>query len=115
MNKIIFYDGTEFEIKESSTATDIVADVTESTFFEYLEKFTDSNLKEFSFAQDGTVYATFENYAYSGVTLDTDMVAHFQTRQKTEMELLKEEIESLKTSQDIQDGAIGDLAEIIGG
>lgn len=121
MNKIVFTDKTEFEIMPGASIGEITAICTD---FAALGIFTDAlrkadNLKNINFKQDELVTGTYENLAlasdlYNNVKVlkDGRVLATFALRNKTDMEL---QIEQIQADQLVQDGAIMDLAEMVGG
>ena len=121
MNKIVFKDKTEFEIMPGATLEEIVVICTD---FSALGTFTTAlmkadNLKTINFKQDELVTGTYENLAlasniYYNVKFSKDkkILATFALRNKTEMEL---QIEQIQADQLVQDGAIMEIAEMVGG
>lgn len=121
MNKIVFTDKTEFEIMPGSSIGEITAICTD---FADLGIFTDAlrktgNLKNINFKQDELVTGTYENLTFASdlynnvkVLKDGRVLATFALRNKTDMEL---QIEQIQADQLVQDGAIMDLAEMLGG
>lgn len=121
MEKMIVKDKTEIEIMEGAGLNSITAVVTEwaalGDVADALKK--SGNLDEVQFLTDEIVTGEYKNmklesplfYAVD-VAEDGKIHATFGIRQKTEMELA---IEQLQKGQEVQDGAIMELAEMMGG
>lgn len=77
------------------------------------EKLTPENLKVVQIKTDGTVTGNYEELILESET--STLVAGggvdtvWKIREKTEFERMREEIDALKESQNVQDGAIEDL------
>lgn len=121
MEKMILKNKTEIEILEGAALNAItaVADgwTALGTIAEALKK--SGNLDEVQFKTDETVIGEYQNMKleyplFSAVDISEDGKIHatFGIRQKTEMELA---IEQLQSGQGVQDGAIMELAEMMGG
>lgn len=121
MNKIIFADKSEFEIMPGASLDNITV-ICES--FAALGTFTESltkagNLKAVEFKQDELVVGKYEDMILGSdifynvkVTKDKKVNATFSIRPMTKVEL---QIADIQNDQLIQDGAIMDLAEMVGG
>lgn len=121
MQKIIFTDKTEFEIMPGADLNSITVICSD---FSALGLFTESlrkkgNLDTVEFRQDELVAGkytklTLNSKIFSNVDIGEDdkVLATFSLRVKTELELT---IDSIQSDQLTQDGAIMELAEMIGG
>ena len=121
MNKIIFTDKTEFEIMPGASLDNITV-ICEN--FAALGTFTESltkpeNLKAVEFKQDALVVGKYEDMILGSdifynvkVTKDKKINASFAIRPMTKIEL---QIADIQNDQLIQDGAIMDLASMLGG
>lgn len=119
MEKIILKNNLEFEIKKGGSLETIIAIVQDFASLQPIgialkEK---GNLDLVRFASDGQVTGEYTNMAIQGAlfrevdfTDDGKIQAMFSLRQKTELELT---IEELQSSQNIQDGAIAELGNVI--
>ena len=121
MEKMVLTDKTEIEIMEGAALNAITAVADDWTALgviaEALKK--SGNLDEVQFKTDETVTGEYQNMKlesplFSAVDISEDGKIHatFGVRQKTEMELA---IEQLQSGQGVQDGAIMELAEMMGG
>lgn len=120
MGKIILTDNTEIEIKSGTGLegiTVVANDFTAlGTFVTAL--MTEGNLKTVQFATDESVTGEYEDMVLmSPLFYNVDIVggkveATFALREKTEIE---KRLDELEESQSITDGAVVELAEIIGG
>ena len=121
MEKMILADNTEIEIQEGTSFgrnVAVVADFADlKTVAEALTK--EGNLKIVKYKSDDQVTGNYEDMKlesplFSAVdyTEDKKVTAAFGIREKTEVE---KRLDSIEAGQQIQDGAILDLANVIGG
>lgn len=121
MEKMIVKDKTEIEIMEGAALNAITAVTDDWTAFGLIaEALKESgNLDDVQFKTDETVTGEYQNmklesplfYAVD-IAEDEKIHATFGIRKKTEMELA---IEQLQKGQGVQDGAIMELAGMMGG
>lgn len=117
--KLILSDQTEIEIENSSSLSDTrVISQTKSDMTAIWDKLTEENLKVIQIRnRDGFTISNYENLVLDSETSmlrsDGTILTSFHFRKKTEVELLREEIESLKEGQEVQDGAISDLGTAV--
>lgn len=121
MQKIVFSDKTEFEIMSGASLNRITVVLND---FSALDNFTkvlnkEGNLNTIQFKQDEEVTGKYSNLAlssstYSNVYVDEfgKVLATFGLREKTKLELA---VETIMADQLVQDGAIMELASMIGG
>lgn len=119
MKTIEFKDKTELVIVEGASLSHIVTEV--DTFAD-LQRVSDTltkegNLDVVQFKTDGEVSGSYEHMAlvdplFHVCVKNEKIQAAFSLREKTEME---KEMEALKKSQEVQDGAIMELAGMVGG
>lgn len=121
MEKIIFADKTEFEIMPGASLDNITV-ICES--FTALGVFTEAltkagNLKTIEFKQDTLIVGKYEDMILESdifynvkTTKDKKVNATFSIRPMTKIEL---QIDGIQNDQLVQDGAIMDLAEMVGG
>lgn len=121
MEKIVLADNTEIEIQEGASLgrnVAVVADFADlKTVAEALTK--EGNLKIVKYKSDDQVTGNYEDMKlesplFSAVdyTEDKKVMAVFGIREKTETE---KRLDSIEAGQQIQDGAILDLASVVGG
>ena len=121
MEKMVLTDKTEIEIMEGEALNAITAVADDWTALGVIaEALKESgNQEEVQFKTDETVTGEYRNmklesplfYAVD-IAEDGKIHATFSIRKKTEMELA---IEQLQKGQGVQDGAIMELAEMMGG
>ena len=93
-------DGTVFNVLENSTMTAINFKGLPSEVCEFMGKFTTDNLKNATIVMgDGTFI--FSNYIATGGSFteqdkDANITATFTTREKTDMEVMQEEIKEMQ-------------------
>ena len=118
MDKIIFADKTEYEIKEGASLGNVVVQV-ES--FADLQGIADAltkagNLKTVQFSHGDEVNGEFDDLTrvgmlFTGVDLvDGKVEATFSLREKTDVE---KRLDAIEEGQNIQDGAIADLGDVV--
>ncbi|WP_251390650.1 hypothetical protein [Mediterraneibacter agrestimuris] len=135
MEKMILNDNTEISIKEGAGLNSITA---VASGWKALGGIADAllaagNLDKVNFSSDGDVTGEYENMKlefplFQAVDIASDGKIHatFAIRQKTEMELAIEELQrqqeglqqqqtETNSGQSVQDGAIMELAGMIGG
>ncbi len=121
MEKIVLANNTEIEIQEGASLgrnVAVVADFADlKTVAEALTK--EGNLKIVKYKSDDQVTGNYEDMKlesplFSAVdyTEDKKVMAVFGIREKTETE---KRLDSIEAGQQIQDGAILDLASVVGG
>lgn len=98
-------NGTKIEVEETSTTSSIVVKGDLAKIDTALTEITTENLKNADL--NGT---TLINKVYIGFngTFDGDYTVTFALRDKTDMEVMQENIEDINT-------AVGELGELIGG
>lgn len=117
MSKIILSNETEIEILDGSTVYDVMVGVNQySPMWNIL---TAENLKSVKIVSEKNEVVS----EGTDMVLDREMsenekgdvVSHFYLREKTEVELLREEVAKLKETSGVHDGAIEDLAVAVSG
>ena len=121
--KIKFKNGYELSFTEMTDVGNVIE--TYETLEEIaaiIPNFTPDNCSKITFYEDDDSFiATFADHLFGGMTIenviDAEAVvkfkAHFAFRQKTDTEKLNELVAALQASQDLQDGAIEDLADTV--
>lgn len=118
-DKLVLHDGTEIILEESKGIEKLYVGVTSKTAVIPLwELLTPDNLKEIQIVvPDGTVTGIYKNRLLSSITCvensEETIIVEITLREKTEIELLREEIEQLKAGQQTQDAAIDDLGQTV--
>ena len=118
MNKFILSDNTEIEIKEGASLGAIVAIVPDFTALGVVASklTTAGNMDNVHFKTEGVVTGEYadmklESPLFKAVDIVEGKVqATFGIREKTETE---KRLDALESGQEIQDGAIGDLGEVV--
>lgn len=115
MLKIILANGTEIEVKDGSTLFDIQVDASQ---YEYVwGQFTLENMKLVKLvSKNGDLHDHRENLVVDSehsIREKGKVQCHFYLREKTEVELLREEIARLKETSGVHDAAISDLGEAV--
>ena len=120
-DKLILKDGSEINIESGASLSSIgVISATKADMISTWDLFTNENLKKVQVKNnDNILIGEYQNLVLvnetSNIQKDSTILTYFNLREKTEVEVLKEEVEALKAGQEIQDGAIVELAEILGG
>lgn len=122
MNWMRFKDATRIEIEEGASLNHIVHIAqNEANALYVCEKCTPSNLSEITFSQPGEEGAEVVTGEYSGLLLNNaptrqtnedgqTVTVIISLREPTDLEL---RIAALEESQQVQDGAIDDLATVL--
>ena len=118
---LVLKNGSEINIEPGASLSSVgVVSTTKEEMVATWDLLTVENLKEVHFKNaEGEVVGEYVDLILqnetSEVQSDGSILTYFNLRQKTEVEMLREEVEALKAGQEIQDGAIVELAEIVGG
>lgn len=118
MNTFVLTDGHEIDIREGASTGAITAVVADFTSLGVVASklTTAENMDNVHFKTGGVVTGEYvdmklESPLFKAVDIvDGKVQAAFAIRQKTEMELA---IEDLRAGQEVQDGAIGDLGDVV--
>lgn len=119
-DKLTLQNGTVLNIESGSSLSSInMKHESKTAMIETWDMLTNENLKTVQVHnEDGTLIAEYTDLVLvsetSKVNGDGIVSTSFHLRQKTETELLREEVEVLKAIQQIQDGAITDLGTVVG-
>lgn len=117
-DKLILNDQTEIEIESASSLNDIkVLSQTKSDMIAVWDKLTAENLVSVQVKNaDGVVVGRYTDLILASETSTVQkngiILTNFNLREKTEVELLREEVNDLKEGQEVQNGAIDDLGAI---
>ena len=112
---LLFNDKTTIDLESGSVLDDIkILSATKQDMLAVWDKFTDFNLKSVQIKNtDGVPVGHYENLVLENETSvirsDGSILTSFRLREKSDVELLKEQIETMKEQQEVQDGAIADL------
>lgn len=118
-DKLILANQSEITIESASSLSDIrVISEDKYAMISTWDMLTEENLKSVQIQNaDGVVVANYENLVLenetSTVQEDGKIITSFNIREKSEVELLREEVNALKEVQEVQDGAISDLGEAV--
>lgn len=114
----ILSNNTEVEVKEGSTIFDIQVDPTQCQVMWQL--FSQENLKLVklvirNYGDDQLVDQKENLVVDNQISFKNkeDLECHFHLREKTEEELLREEVKILREQLAVHDGAIGDIATAV--
>lgn len=115
MLKLILSNNTEIEVKDGSTIFDI--QVNADQYAAMWNTLTESNLKLVKLISESGDLLDQKNslvVASENSFREKDFVScHFYLREKTEVELLKEQVASLTAQLNVHDGAISDLGTAV--
>lgn len=117
--KLILNNQTQINIESGSSISDLkVISATKYDMISVWDMLTEENLKHIEIQnEDGTALGLYDNIMLdretSTVQHDGTILTSFHLREKTEVELLRERVEQLESGQEIQDGAIMDLGEVV--
>lgn len=120
-DKIILNDLAIIEIEAASESSNIrVLSQTKADMIATWDKLTDDNLRSVQiFNADGVLICEEKNLVLENETSEElksgQILTSFRLRKKTEIELLKEEIEELKAGQQVQDTQIAGMSEELTG
>ena len=118
---LLFNDKTTIDLESGSMLDDIkILSATKQDMLAAWDKFTDFNLKSVQIKNTyGVPVGHYENLVLENETSvirsDGSILTSFRLREKSDVELLKEQIETMKEQQEVQDGAIADLGEAVSG
>lgn len=107
-----------FNTTDATTADTLVLELTSIYDVDaFREKLTNASLKHFEFLDNvDNVAGKYDNYAFTGnvsySVKDGIYMAKYFLRKKTETEI---RLDALEVGQELQDGAIDELAQITGG
>lgn len=115
---LVLKNNTEISVLDKSTVYNIIVDCSN---IEEVDSITQSlcvkgNLDSFKFTADnGDTYGEYENFVYVSTNYTEEegiYNAIFSIRKKTDIEI---RLDALESEQELQNGAIDELASIVGG
>lgn len=115
MEKIKLADGTELEILGGATSNNVSVQYEQLADLDsYVNAFTDENLEVFSILNEGgEACTTMTNKYLSNININpTDKVATFHL---ADVDMIAKRLAELEATQEIQDEAIVELAEMVAG
>lgn len=118
-DRLILKNGDAVEIESASSLSEIrVVSESKAAMISIWDKLSNENLKavQIKNAEDAVIGEYSDLMLESETSVmqkDNSVLTRFHLREKTEVELLREEMEVLKTGQEIHDGAIADLGEVV--
>lgn len=117
MLKIVLSNNIEIEVKDGSTIFDIQVDPSQYNYI--WEQLTPESLRSVKLTTtDDDLIDEMEDLIVIkelSVREKNKIYCHFYLREKTEVELLREEVAMLRETSGVHDGAITDLAEAVSG
>lgn len=119
MEKLILNNQSQLNIESGSSLFDMkVVSEDKYSMISTWDMMTNKNLKHIEIkSEDGIVIGTYDNIVLDSETStirpDGKILTSFHLREKTEVELLREEIEVLKEGQEVHSGAIEDLGNAV--
>lgn len=116
-SKLVLADGTEINLEDGASIGNMcVVSANKTAMLDTWVKLTPDNLRQVQITTDGEVSGQYSNlildHETSTVQGNGSILTSFALRQKTQIELLQEEVAELRAGQSIQDGAIADLGAI---
>ena len=117
---MILADLSEIELETGASLSDIrVAAVDRAAMLITWSKLTPENLAVVKIKNgDGVVRGNYENLVLenetSKVASDGSVMTSYHLRPKTDLERLAERMDAVEAGQDVQDGAINDIATLTG-
>lgn len=117
---MVLKDGTAIEIEMASAISAIgILSEDKTAMVALWDKFTDENLSEVQIKNsEGMVAGRYSNLVLvqetSSERVGGKIYSIFSFREKTETEKLREEIEAVKKTVEVHDGAIADLGDVTG-
>lgn len=117
--KLILNNETEISIEPFSSLSEMkVVSQTKYNMISTWDMLTPENLKSVQIQNgDGVTIANYTDLLLDSETSTVQengtILTSFHLRKKTEVELLREEVEALKEEQEVQDGAISDLGTAV--
>lgn len=114
---MVLADGTQITLTGGAALGRMKAHyTTRAAMLEHWEKLTAANLKTVQIKTDGTVTGNYAELILESETSTLDAAGEIDTvwkiREKTENEVLREQVAALQEGQTVQDGAIMDIAEM---
>lgn len=113
--KILLKDNTEIEIENGAieNCIQIICDDFNDIKTKY-EKFTESNLEEYKILNaNGLTCAIFENKYVKSILIEPIELGFRVSFNLNDVDMVVKRLARLEESQDIQDGAIGDLGTMV--
>lgn len=116
-SKLVLADGTGISLEDGASIGNMcVVSADRQAMLDTWVKLTPDNLRQVQITTDGEVSGQYSNlildHETSAVQEDGSILTSFALRQKTQVEMLQEEVAELRAGQNIQDGAIADLGAI---
>lgn len=116
MDKIKFNDGTMFEIEEGASLGEVVHIAPNETDALYIcSMVTPENVRHLEFLHNDAVIGSYDNLTVAAPTTrengeEDEVIVRMHFRVKSAIEL---RLDALEESQEIQDGAIEDIATVL--
>lgn len=119
MDKLILNNQSQLNIESGSLLSDMkVVSEDKYSMISAWDMLANDNLKHIEIkSEDGIAIGVYSNILLDSETStirpDGKILTSFHLREKTEVELLREEIEALKEGQEVHSGAIEDLGNAV--
>lgn len=119
--KLVLKNQEQFNIESGSSLSDMrVMSDNKYDMVSAWDMLTEENLKHIEIRnEEGNAIGTYDNILLESETStilpDGKILTSFHLREKTEVELLRERVKRLENGQEVQDGAISDLGEVVSG
>lgn len=116
MDKLKFFDGTEIEIEDGATLSDITHIASNEANAMYVcGKATPENVASIQFLHGEAVTGDYQNVIIAAPTTREDgeegaVIVRMHFREKTDVEL---RLDALEEGQTVQDGAIEDIGAVL--
>lgn len=115
MEKIILKNKTEIQVKGGTTEfqfSQIVNNLADAQTV--IESLTEDNLEAFELQnEDGEILATIENKYFASATVTTSDEGYNVTYKLANVDLVEKRLNQLETTQEEQDEALVELAEMV--
>lgn len=116
-SKLVLADSTEINLEDGASIGNMcVVSDNKTAMLDTWVTLTPDNLRQVQITTDGEVSGQYSNlildHETSTVQADGSILTSFALRQKTQVEMLLEEVAELRAGQSVQDGAIKDLGAI---
>ena len=116
MDKLKFFDGTEIEIEDGATLSDITHIASNEANAMYVcGKVTAENVTSLQFLHGDAVTGDYQNVVIAAPTTREDgengaVIVRMHFREKTDLEI---RVDALEEGQTVQDGAIEDIGAVL--
>lgn len=115
MEKLVLKDATEIQVEGGTTEKQFTQTVTSLADAQtVIENLTEDNLETFELQnEDGETLATIENKYFANATVTTSDEGYNVTYKLANVDLVEKRLNQLETTQEEQDEALVELAEMV--